>query len=526
MPDDRSGTLTTAGPDSSENNTQAKNPVGDVQNLLGFLLAGTGAVLSFLGLRSTEVTTVLRNDPAQASLIALMLLLGVLAAVLTIAIDNSSARTPWTSVGGVFLALLGLGAFVIYLIPVGSAVGLLSLVLGYVFMPVGIIIVLISTLMRRRFIDAMGFFLVLFGVGAIIIYFFPPRRVAGLSVVHVSLVLGCVFVLLGLIFLLPPRIVNGPKTARAQRRKARAEESAGRDEESAARAEEIEARAEESAARDEESAARACEKIARRGEKKKEKKNITSAEREIANAQKKAAQAKVKIASARKKIARAQEKSQSPYEWYNWQPALRIPLTVVLILTSVMFIAITAYGGMRLESESQLSFSSQVGSTFSVNGSRATVSTHVTATKLAQNDWVFVDVYGVPAGTPLKRICVRYVVPVEVSKEVALHKSKKKASLVKYYTEYYTNHCITDPCIYLAGNESNWPNVCDVILNGSIDPDAAGDVDQTLSVPFKMTLYEDVDVRAEVCVPGPNEVCEGSAAGQNSRLDWVIPQPQ
>ena len=239
----------------------------------------------------------------------------------------------------------------------------------------------------------------------------------------------------------------------------------------------------------------------------------------------------MKIASARKKIARAQEKSQSPYEWYNWQPALRIPLTVVLILTSVMFIAISTYGGMRLESDSQLSFSSQVGSTFSVNGSLATVSMHVTATKLARNDWVFVDVYAVPAGTSLKYTCVHYVVPVEVSKEVPDYKSKKEskkeASLVKYYTEYYTNHCITDPCVYLIpGNEYDWPNICDVILNGSIDPDAAGDVDQTLSVPFKMTLYEDVDVRAEVCVPGPNEVCEGSAAGQNSRLDWAISQPK
>lgn len=519
MPDDRSGALTTARPDSSKNDTQAKNPVGDVQNLLGFLLVGFGAVLSFLGLRSTEVTTVLRNDPAQTSLIVLMLLLGILSAVLTIAIDNSSERrVSWISVAGVVLALLGLGAFVIYLIPVGSAVGLLSKVLGYVFVPVGIITVLISVLMRRRFIDAMGYFLALLGVAAIIIYFTPVRRTAGLSLVRVSPIPGCVFVLLGLILLLPPRIVKGPKTARAQRKEARAEESAAKAEESAAKAEETAGRVEEVAARAEESAARVREKIARRGDKHKEKKKIALAEGKIATAQEKAARAEVKVANAQGKIDRAQEKSRSSYKWYDWQPALRVPLTVVFILASVMFIAISAYGGMRLESKSQLSFSSQAGATFSVNGSLATVSVDITATKIAQNDYVFVNVYAVPAGTPLASMCAKYVVPTQVRD----YRSEQAAPLV----EFYTNHCIADPCLYFfPGNDNSWPNVCNVILTGSINPNAAGDVDETLSVPFKIALYEDVDVRPEVCPTNPHEGCEGSVSGENSRLDWVISQP-
>jgi hypothetical protein len=520
MPDDQNGVLTTAGLDSSESGTRTKNPIGDVQNLLGFLLAGFGAVLSFFGLRSTEVTTVLRNDPAQASLIALMLLLGVLAAVLTIAIDNSSAmRVSWTSAGGVVLALLGFGAFVIYLIPVGFTAGLLSLVLGYIFVPIGIAIALISILLRSRFIYAMGFFMVLLGAGGIIIYCFPPDRVAGLGLVQVSLVLGIVFVVLGLIFLLALLVCNGPKTARARRKEARAEESAARAEETAGRAAQIAARGDERAARAEERTARAREKIAIRWEQKEEeKRNIVSAERRIASAQENAALAEVEVASAREKIASAQEKSRSPHKWYDWQPVPRISLVVVFILTSVMFIAISAYGGMRLESKSQLSFSSQVGSTFSVNGSFATVSAHVTATKLAQNDWVFVDVYAVPAGTPLTSMCANYVVPVVVPN----YGSEKAIPLIGSYT----NHCITDPCVYfIPGNRYNWPDVCNVLLSGSIDPNAAGDVDQTLSVPFKMASYEDVDIRAEVCQPNPNEGCESSATGQNSRLDWVMSQP-
>ena len=67
-----------------------------MQNILGFLLAGFGAILSFLGLRSTEVTTVLRNDPGQASLVAAILLAGVLAAVLTVVIDSDTTeKASW-----------------------------------------------------------------------------------------------------------------------------------------------------------------------------------------------------------------------------------------------------------------------------------------------------------------------------------------------------------------------------------------------------------------------------------------------
>ena len=43
------------------------NPLGDVQNILGFLLAGFAGVLGFIGLRSAEVSTVLRNELPKAA---------------------------------------------------------------------------------------------------------------------------------------------------------------------------------------------------------------------------------------------------------------------------------------------------------------------------------------------------------------------------------------------------------------------------------------------------------------------------
>lgn len=320
----------------------------NIRNVLGFLLTGFGAVLTFLGIRSSEVTTILRNNSPQASLIAFILLLGVLAAVCAIATDNKKKINRASAVAIVFI-LLGLGALTIFFIPIG---------------------------------------LDLFTVSGTI-----------------SLVIGCICVAAGALTLIPRSFFT---------------ESG-------------------------------------------------------------------------------------------------IGVVDFLIITSVLLIAIAAYGAMRLESKSQLSFSSQVGATFSVNGSVATVSVDITATKLAQNDWVFVDVYAVPNGTKLAEMCAHYVVPANVPN----YRSATAAPLV----QYYINHCTTDPCVYfIAGNYNGWPNVCDVLLNGSIVPNATGDVDETLSVPFSISMYEDVDVRAEVC-QASNGVCEGSVNRQNSRLDWVISQP-
>jgi hypothetical protein len=97
------------------------NPLKDVQNILGFLLAGFAGILGFIGLRSGEVTTVLRNDSAQASLIALILLLAALAAVIGVATPPGRANTPWLAMVAIFCLLFSLGPLVILQIPVVSS---------------------------------------------------------------------------------------------------------------------------------------------------------------------------------------------------------------------------------------------------------------------------------------------------------------------------------------------------------------------------------------------------------------------
>jgi hypothetical protein len=526
MPADQSAILPTGKSDSAGNGSPVKNIFGDVQNLLGFLLAGSGAILSFLGLRSTEVTTVLRNNAIQASLLALIFLLGILAAVLTMVIGDTSARlVSWEAAGSLVLALLGAGALVIHLIPVSSAPGMRSLVLGYALGLTGVICLVASTVTRDRFIGMTGLSLALLGVVILAFYIIlihlGKKVDQGLMVT--SLILGGISLLLGLILLVPPRVSRKLKTARAQRVEGNAEESGARNAEAAGITEESAARAEARAAVSEERMARSrAREAAGYWDRRQAKKDIAVAQDKAGAAREKAARAQGKIADARLKMIRAQEKSRRSYKWYGWQPVPRVPLTSLLIIASVMLIAIGTYGGMRLESKSQLSFSSQVGATFSADGPTTTASIKIAATKLSQKEWIFVYVYAVPTGTKLTSMCRKYVVPA-ILKNEKLKGQEDKTALARSYLE----HCSTDPCYYLApGNREGWPSACDVLLSGTIDPDAAGDVDETLSVPFKTSSYEDVDVRPEVCQFNPAASCEGAETGQNSRLDWVISPPE
>jgi hypothetical protein len=375
-----------------------RNPVGDVTNVLGFLLAGFGAVLSFLGLRSGEVTTVLRNDASQASLIALLLLLGVLAAVVTVTTKDTGTRAASPLLAsGLLVTLFGLGILVIYLIPVGASRGsTASLVSGLLVIAAGLVVSAMSRSARRA------------GRGG------------------------------------QPAAADGGSEAT---------EAAGGTEP-----------AEAASAPTWPTAARP--------------------------------------APEQSAVPDGHQKAGGSARARMLEP--RVPVTLLLILSSVILIAMSAYGGMRLETKSQLSFSSQVGATFSVAGRLATVRVDITAARIPQNDWVFVDAYALRAGVDLGRTC---------------------ALLHKDFPEIPRNDapCITDPCLYFSREQYEGIARCAVLSNGSIVPDATGNVDETLSFPFVAADYQDVDVRAEVCSI-THDFCEGSSIGQNSRLDWAVPR--
>jgi hypothetical protein len=141
----------TGNPALSKDDDAGKNPISDVQNILGFMLAGFGGIISFLGLRSAEITTVLRNDPAQVSLVAAILLAGVLAAVLTVVVDGGTMRNAsWADAIGVALLLIALADFTVYEIPASALPSQLSELLAPVFGGLGIAVLAVSFLLKSK----------------------------------------------------------------------------------------------------------------------------------------------------------------------------------------------------------------------------------------------------------------------------------------------------------------------------------------------------------------------------------------
>jgi len=64
--------------------TNGKGIVDNTKDLLGFLIAGFGAVLSFIGVKSDELSSILRNEEPFVGIVGLAFLLSIIAAILSL----------------------------------------------------------------------------------------------------------------------------------------------------------------------------------------------------------------------------------------------------------------------------------------------------------------------------------------------------------------------------------------------------------------------------------------------------------
>jgi hypothetical protein len=289
----------------------------NAQSVLGFLLAGAAGVLGFLGLRSDEVTTILRNDTRQATLIALILLLSVLAAAIGVAIPAKHKVSPLFTAGA-FLALLAVGAFVIYKLPVQANT--------------------------------------------------TPESSKESLTDSISLGAAGVVVLLASFFIFKKRVISTQFAA---------------------------------------------------------------------------------------------------------------------IMASIVLLATSLYGGMRLEADSQLNSAVQISASVAKSGADSTLSIHVTASRIREVGYIGINVMGLPSGVPFAEMCGSVYVPA------------------------HDAACTEDPCHYLVTE-------CVVIMGATIPPDPDGDVDDTLSDALIPGAFQDITVKASVCQT--QEGC-GNLGSNASRVD-------
>lgn len=281
----------------------------DAQNILAFLLAGFAGVLGFLGLRSEELTAVLRNNTRQATLIAFILLLSVLAAAIGVAIP-STHRVSWLTMTGAFSLLLAVSMTVIYKIPVQVT----------------------TTPENAKDSLYSSYGLAAFGVVALLV---SIRRL----------------------------------------------------------------------------------------------KEPTAPIRKL--------------------------KKPTIYTQF------------LFIMASIILLATSLYGAMRLETDSQLNSIVQISASVGKANPEATLSIHVTASKIKEVGYVGIDVMGLPSGVPIVALC----------------------SAVKIQENHAS--CTEDPCAY--------SDKCAMIFGATVPPDPNGDVNETLSDALVPRQYQDITVKASIC---------------------------
>ncbi len=165
------------------------------------------------------------------------------------------------------------------------------------------------------------------------------------------------------------------------------------------------------------------------------------------------------------------------------------------VLASVLFLAIAAYGALRLESASQSSPFSQLDGSVTVASNRsALLSLSVASAKVPAPDRVDVTVTGLPRTVKIPVLCKGIKTPL------------------------YSFSCAADPCSYK-------PLACDSLVGWTVPPNAAGAVQETLSLPFSPSAYQRLHIEDQMCQRASAAThCANSPPG-GTHLDVEVPAP-
>ncbi len=175
---------------------------------------------------------------------------------------------------------------------------------------------------------------------------------------------------------------------------------------------------------------------------------------------------------------------------FCWRRKPVISTQLVFTMASIILLATSMYGALRLETDSQLNSVVQISANVAKDGSETTLSVHVTASKIREVGYIGINVMGLKAGVPFMMLCSVIKVP--------------KTS----------TWCTEDPCDYL--------NECVVIFGATVPPGPSGDVDETLSDALITGQYQDITVKASVCQTQKGCSSLGSAG---SRVDLHLTNP-
>jgi hypothetical protein len=174
-------------------------------------------------------------------------------------------------------------------------------------------------------------------------------------------------------------------------------------------------------------------------------------------------------------------------------------LQCLLLVAAVSLTSTAAYGALQIESLSQASVTvPTITDTLHSSGHNYTLSASASVSKL-ETQWLGVYVFGVPRSINIVSMCSR---PKMQSLESQIGVG-----------------CDQDPCLYLG--QQGRP--CTGLAEGIIPPDATGQIDRTIEVPFSDLDYDHIQIRAALCEAEAdgNGLC--GPIGPATRLDITIP---
>jgi hypothetical protein len=189
--------------------------------------------------------------------------------------------------------------------------------------------------------------------------------------------------------------------------------------------------------------------------------------------------------------------------WFDGSAA--VSAQGLLVFAAVALTATATYGALRAETVSQLSNTSvQLSAAISETGRTASVVLSIDAAKMQNGDRVNVLVAGLRRHKNLVKFC---------------HKTPIKANLP----------CSWAPCFTRSTYQSylHLPNGCDALSSGIYQPNAAGTVQKTVTIPISDVRYQGLElIGVECTVSKPGEPCTYNTYDSQhiTRVDIQIPK--
>jgi hypothetical protein len=189
----------------------------------------------------------------------------------------------------------------------------------------------------------------------------------------------------------------------------------------------------------------------------------------------------------------------------NFKGKFKVSAQGLLVFAAVALTATATYGALRAETVSQVSNTSvQLSAAISETGRTASVIMSIDAAKMRDGDRVNVLVAGLRRRKNIAKFCKQ--TPI-------------KANLPCSWAPCFTRSSFSG---YL-----HLPPGCDAISSGIYQPNAAGTVQQTVTIPVSDVRYRGLElIGVECVVKDPNKLCTyGTTYDRNiTRVDIQIPK--